>query len=129
MQSNAYDNSVRRAPNSCSLSMASLNFSIISRRHCWALFPFRKPHWLRERMLSKYTSEMFVNTPTGRSFSLKPLSFLLCTGITSSCFQFIWKSPSSIQWLKLLLINFSKISLLSLMILVGARLLYIKRIW
>ena len=129
IQSNAFEKSVRRAPNWCPLSINSLNFSIITIRHCWALCPFRKLHWFGERMLSKqlyswlynifvYTLEMFVGMLTGQCFSLTHLPFFLCTGITSACFSSYGNSPSSTQWLKLLLINFAKISLLSLMILV-----------
>ena len=45
IQSSAFDKSVREAPNLSPLSIASLNFSIITRRHFWALCPFRKQNW------------------------------------------------------------------------------------
>ena len=37
------------------ISLASLNFSIINRRQCWALYPFWKRHWLENTILSKHS--------------------------------------------------------------------------
>ena len=42
MQSNTFDKSIRKASNALTLSIHSLNFSVITTRLCWELYPFTK---------------------------------------------------------------------------------------
>ena len=51
MQSNALERSVRRAPISFPLSMASLKFSIITTGKCWVPYSFQQPHWFGNSIL------------------------------------------------------------------------------
>ena len=46
MKSKAFDESVRRAPNAFPLSIDSLNFSAITKRLGWELYPLENPYWL-----------------------------------------------------------------------------------
>ena len=52
MQPNALERSAKSAPNSMSLSNASLNFSIITRSQCLALYCFQNPHWPGDNIVS-----------------------------------------------------------------------------
>ena len=53
-QSKAFERSVNIAPYAPPLSRDFLHFSIITRRQCCALKPFRNSHWEFESMFSKY---------------------------------------------------------------------------
>ena len=55
MQSKAFDKSVKRAANALSLSIDSLNFSVMTKRLCWELYPLRNPHWLGKSLSWKYS--------------------------------------------------------------------------
>ena len=65
IQSNALERSVRRIPNSFPLTIAFLNFSIITRRQCLALNSFWKSHWLGNSsgkiIAELVTHQLFMN--------------------------------------------------------------------
>ena len=50
---NALERPVKSAPNLLPLSIAFLNFSIITKRQCRVLHPFRILHWLEDNIVSK----------------------------------------------------------------------------
>ena len=50
---NALERPVKSVPNLLPLSIAFLNFSIITKRQCWVLHPFRILHWLEDNIVSK----------------------------------------------------------------------------
>ena len=54
-QSNAFDRSVRNAPNVSLLSIADFHFSNINKKQCWTLNPFLNPHWYFDKNYSKYS--------------------------------------------------------------------------
>ena len=80
------------------LSTNPCHVSNITRRQCWVLHSFRKPHCWFEKMLSKRVdicvnkdfSKNFDNIGrilTGLKFSFIPFLLFLCTGVTSANFK------------------------------------------
>ena len=97
-QLNAFNRSVSKAPKTLPLSTDLFHVSNITRKQCWVLYPFQKPHCSFEKMLSRkvdictnlHFSKIFDNVGrilTGLKFSF--ISFLpfLYTGVTSVNFK------------------------------------------
>ena len=108
----ALERSVRRA---CAWPLPSSglrHFSIIVIKQCWALKPFRKPHWNSEKSLWKYgyiwlyTSHSYFMLTIGReylsiySFQLSVFSSFLRTGLTSAYFNAVEKVELDKELLK-----------------------------
>ena len=86
-QWNAFERSVSKAPKTLPLSTDLFHVSNITRKQCWVLHPFRKPHCWFKKMLSKKANIHFSKTfgnlgriLTGLKFSFKNLKILIEMG-------------------------------------------------
>lgn len=55
MKSEVFGESVKRAQNVLHLSIDSLNFSVMTKRLWWELYPLRNPHWLGKSLSLNYS--------------------------------------------------------------------------
>ena len=93
-QSNAFDRCVSKAPKTLSLSTDFFHVSNFTRKQCWVLYPFQKPHCWFEKVLSKrldiwqiYFLKIFDNvgrTIIGLKFSFISYLPFLYKGVTSA---------------------------------------------
>ena len=101
-QSSDFERPVSKASKTLPWSLELFHVSSITRRQCWALYPFRKTHFCLEKLLSKkvdvwaniHFSKIFDKIGrllTGLNFSF--ISFLpfLYKGVTSVNFKEEWK--------------------------------------
>ena len=129
-QSSAFERSVSKTPKTLSLSEDLFHVSNITRRQCWVLYPFRKPHCWFGKMLSKkvdiwvniYFSKTFYNV--GRILTDLKFSFISffpfsCTGLTSANFKEEGKLKDLIALFMLVHKKSANISIFALIILVG----------
>ena len=85
IQSKAFENSVIREPLKSPLFKNLQYFSVNAIKQCWALYPFWKPHWIFDNIVSKYafiwsyinllcTLETFGRILTSRYFPIRHFS-------------------------------------------------------
>ena len=94
-QSNAFDRSVRCAPNIFLLSIADFNFSNIDNRQCWALNSFLNSHWYFDKKRFKIFRHLLLRSSYCQAclswiFLVRKVSVRDVPGRGYICQAFVW---------------------------------------